>query len=166
MIFVQHRFVVPINVEQSFDLLSNPEFDPVWQKSCLEAKVDRALCEAEGIAGAVTHYDIEFSFLGKHMPFRCLMDQFCYPNSFQFRTVSGPFDYRGTYILMPVAGSVTEATTVHWQFWVDPKSFFGLVPGILLEKTLLSQYQKDAASLIAWVEQATTQSLIHCRRSA
>lgn len=134
MIETRHEFLLPVAPAQAFDLFARPENDPLWQAACESARSDPQ---------ASDRYRVVFSFLGRRMAFTCEVSERQRPRIHAFRTVEGPFAYRGSYRFEPHA----QGTRVHWHFAADPGGFFGLLPDTLLRKVLLSQFESDVLTL-------------------
>jgi hypothetical protein len=145
MIYADYEFELPRSCEDAYQLLSQPKFDVVWQDACIACEVEPNTPVNEGL-----YYSIEFNFLGRRMSFRCVSNQRIEHRMFGFHSVEGPFSYRGRYDFKPLPSieqSNAPRCSVHWQFWVETKGFFGIIPDIILKKALESQYQRDVKTL-------------------
>ena len=137
MIHLEYRCRLSLAPELAFDYVANPAHDAEWQASCLEAE----LLDAAPAAGA--RYRVVFRFMGRRVAFVARITEHRPHSECAFEVVEGPFHYQGRYGFRP-AGTGTD---VHWQFWVEPAGFFGIVPLSLLRKLLVSQVERDLAGI-------------------
>lgn len=151
MIYADYEFELPCSCEAAYQSLSQPQFDAVWQDACVACEIEPNPSGNEGV-----YYKIEFNFLGRRMGFRCLSSDRIENRMFAFHSLEGPFYYRGRYDFKPlplvVENGAPLSCLVHWQFWVETKGFFGIIPEIILKKTLVSQYQRDVKTLTALIQ--------------
>ncbi|MFN7835459.1 MAG: SRPBCC family protein [Burkholderiaceae bacterium] len=138
MLTAEYRFELPCTAERAFERLSDPLFDKVWQHACVDCRIDPA---------DARQYFIEFNFLGKKMSFHCRIEEKTAPTRYCFKTLDGPFKYEGRYAIEALGDAADRRCTVLWTFQVEPGGFFGIVPAVILKKTLVSQYQKDVETL-------------------
>ena len=137
MIYADYTAILPFAPARVFAYLSNPANDRHWQASCVGA-------ELLGAAPAVNcRYRIAFNFLGRKMAFTGEITALEPDREYAFKVVEGPFHYEGRYSLRPH----TEGTALHWRFAAEPGGFFGILPVSLVRKVLLSQIEKDMATL-------------------
>ena len=138
MIYAEHRYHLDVPPEVAFEYLSNPGNDAEWQGSCRESE----LLQAEPVVGG--RYRIVFSFMGRRAEFVGEITERKPHSDYAFKVAEGPFPDEGRYSFTPAAGGGVD---VHWQFWVTPARFFGIVPDVLLRKVLVSQVEKDVVGL-------------------
>lgn len=158
MIYAEYEFELPCSCEDAYQLLSQPQFDAVWQDACVGCEVETNTSGNEGL-----HYSIEFNFLGRRMAFQCVGSERIEHRMFGFHSLEGPFSYRGRYDFKPLpSGEQSKAPrcSVHWQFWVETKGFFGIIPDIILKKTLESQYQRDVKTLTTLIQEQQSAKLL------
>jgi len=137
MIHLEYRCRLSLPPELAFDYIANPAHDAEWQASCLEAE----LLDVAPAAGS--RYRVVFRFMGRRVTFVSRITEHIPHSECAFEVVEGPFHYQGRYSFRPAAAG----TEVHWQFWVEPAGFFGIVPLSLLRKMLVSQVEKDLAGI-------------------
>jgi hypothetical protein len=138
-VHAEYRYYLDVPPEAAFDFLADPGRDAEWQGNCLEAALLDAAQPAVG-----GRYRIVFMFMGRRVEFVARITRRDKPTACAFETVEGPFRYEGLYGLEAAAGG---GVNVHWQFWSRPGGFFGILPLTLLRKVLISQVEKDVASL-------------------
>jgi hypothetical protein len=138
-IHAEHRYHLDASPEAAFAYLSDPSHDAEWQGSCQEAELLDAAPVAVG-----TRYRIVFGFMGRGAAFVSRVTELVPHAEYAFESVEGPLQYRGRYGLRPAAQGGVD---VHWQFWMEPGRFFGIVPATLLRKVLVNQVEKDVVGL-------------------
>lgn len=137
MIHAEHSFSLPYEAELVFDYLCNPLNDLHWQSSCAAVEL---LDGHHNVGGG---YKIRFDFLGRQMNFRCQITARETNQRYRFKVVEGPFIYEGGYDF-----TITDkGVDVLWQFAAEPGGFFGILPGVLLRKVLISQVERDLVKL-------------------
>lgn len=137
MIHADYTYTLPVPPAEAFAYLSHPANDSQWQSSCVSV-------ELLGPAPMVgCRYNIVFSFLGRKMKFTSEIIVSEPDREYAFKVIEGSFYYEGRYRLRPHG----DGTEVHWQFDAEPGTFFGILPAALLRKVLISQVEKDSATL-------------------
>lgn len=138
MIRAEYTYTLPAPPHVVFPYMANPVNDMEWQNSCTEA----ALLGPEPVVGC--RYTIVFSFLGRKMQFLGEITDRVPEREFAFKVIEGSFHYEGRYSFRPHP----DGTEVHWVFDAEPGKFFGILPVSLVRKLLISQVQKDVATLL------------------
>ena len=116
MIRAEHRFILPVDPEEAFALLSDPRRDPDWLTAC------RRTALLDGVAAPGCRYEITFEFLSRVMEFVVEINEYEPGRHSRFTTLAGPFHYVGDYRYCAAEDGGTE---VHWTFDVEPGDFFG-----------------------------------------
>jgi carbon monoxide dehydrogenase subunit G len=138
MIRAEYQFRLPVPAQQAFEIISDPTRDPVWQASCLEARL------TDGPLGAGCTYEVVFQMLGRRLEFTVEITDFEPGRISRFAVLEGPFRYIGAYEYSDNGDGTTD---IHWTFDVDPGEYFGIMPKALLKKVLVSQVKKDISKL-------------------
>jgi uncharacterized membrane protein len=148
MIRVEHQHTIHAPVEVVFEFIAQPQNDAQWQSSC-----DRVQLKSDGRVGPGTEYRIDFRFLSREMTFEARVEDYRPGESYGYRTLSGPLEYRGQYRF----SQVPEGTRLHWVFEAEPGRFFGLIPASLLKKVLTKQVESDLKRLDGLLSQGQLQ---------
>lgn len=138
MINVEYNFTVNAPPEQVFAFISNPENEPQWQKSCVEAKL-----ESPGAVQKGSNVRMVFNFLTRKMEYLVTIIELVPSERFAFQTASGPLFYEGRYSFSPHNGG----TQVNFQFGAEPKSFFGIIPVSLIRKAYIKELERSVKKL-------------------
>ncbi len=138
MVHAEYRFHLPVSPQEAFAVLGDPSRDDEWQAGVVRS----ALLDAP--LGAGSRYQITFHMFGRDLDFVARVTDYVEGVRSGYTTESGPFAYTGGYTYAPAEDGGTD---VLWSFDVEPGRFFGLLPLSFMRWVLVSQVEKDTATL-------------------
>ena len=152
MIQVNYDYTIPAPVGTVSNILSNPLLDPEWQAAC---RYTEAIPSGNVVRWRDrVMYRIHYDFAGQSAEFLCEADHTQLPFQFGYRSLQGPFNYRGHYLLQPTGHQDgQEHCYIQWQFLFEAGSFWGVIPPVVLKKMILAQYKEDTQRLTTLVLQ-------------
>ena len=115
-------------VEEVFAFVENPENDPIWRNSMVEAEVeeegDGADAEHGGEGLGATGHEV-YKLLGREVETTWEITTYEPNHKVAYKSTSGPVDYHGVWAYESVDGGTRLTFAIDWEL-VDRENFDGM----------------------------------------
>ncbi len=135
----EHTGVIDRSIEEVFAFVTDPNKDPLWHASTLEAEQT-----SEGPVGVGTTYRIVLKFLGRRIETTYEIIEYEPPHKHCVRITSGPIPAVGCLLLEPTDGGSTRLTQTLDR---GELGFFFRLAEPLVRRAINRQSEADLATL-------------------
>ena len=146
----EHTVVIDRPVEEVFAFVTDPNNDPLWHASTLEAEQT-----SEGAVEVGTTYRIVLKFLGRRIETTYEITEYEPPRRHCVRITSGPIPAVGCHLLEPTDGGSTRFTQTLER---GELGFFFRLAEPLVRRAINRQSEADMATLKDLLESGETES--------
>jgi uncharacterized protein YndB with AHSA1/START domain len=146
----EHSVVIDRPVEEVFAFVTDPNNDPLWHASTLEAEQT-----SEGAVEVGTTYGVVLKFLGRRIETTYEITEYEPPRRHCVRITSGPIPAVGCHLLDPTDGGSTRFTQTLDR---GELGFFFRLAEPLVRRAINRQSEADMATLKDLLESGETES--------